>query len=124
MLYFYPKDFTPGRTTETKRFCDSVPELDKLGACVLGISKDGEKKHAKFADTDRLDDTRLAGDKSKVGATYDSLDILCGMQQFAGCHSFIIDPQGRIAAIYLNVSPARNPQEIVAKLQQLMHSVD
>lgn len=120
VLYFYPKDFTPGCTTEAQHFRDAVPDIEKLGAAVIGVSEDSVKNHAKFAETYHLNYTLLADDKGKVAAAYESLYNIFGILKFAKRHTFIIDPQGHIAAIYLNVDPAQNPQQIVIKLQSLM----
>lgn len=120
VLYFYPKDFTPGCTLQARRFRDAVPEIERLGAALVGISEDGVKRHAKFADAYRLNYALLADDNGKVAAAYDSLHNILGILRFAKRHSFIIDPKGHIAAIYRNVSPSENPQRIATKLRALI----
>ncbi|APZ42850.1 peroxiredoxin [Acidihalobacter ferrooxydans] len=120
VLYFYPKDFTPGCTTEAQHFRDVVPDIQKLGASVVGISEDSVENHVKFIAKYHLNYTLLADDNGKVAAAYHSLYNLFGIMKFAKRHTFIIDPQGRIAAMYMDVNPARNPQEILTRLKELM----
>lgn len=120
VLYFYPKDFTPGCTAEAQGFRDAVPDLERLGAAVVGVSKDGAKDHARFARAYRLIHPLLADGDGKVAAAYESLCNILGVLKFAKRRTFIIDPRGHIAAMYLNVDPAQNPQQIVTKLQRLM----
>lgn len=120
VLYFYPKDFTPGCTTEAQHFRDVVPQIQQLGAAVVGISEDSVKSHARFARVYHLDYTLLADDNGQVAAAYDSLYNILGILKFAKRHTFIISPAGRIAVAFMNVDPARNPGEVVTKLTHLM----
>ncbi len=120
VLYFYPKDFTSGCTTEAKHFRTAVPTIEKMGVTVIGISEDSVKSHAKFAKTYDLNYTLLADDNGKVASAYDSLYDFFGVMKVAKRHTFIINPKGRIAAIYTDVDPSKNPQQIIDKLKTLL----
>lgn len=122
VLYFYPKDFTSGCTTEAKHFRTAVPTIEKMGVTVIGISEDSVKSHAKFAKTYDLNYTLLADDDGKAASAYDSLYDFFGVMKVAKRHTFIIDPKGRIAAIYTDVDPSKNPQQIIDKLKTLLSS--
>lgn len=122
MLYFYPKDFTSCCTTEAQHFRDVVPDIEKLGASVVGVSEDSVESHIKFIDKYHINYTLPADDNGKVAAAYDSLYNIFGVMKFAKRHTFIIDPQGRIAAVFLIVNPAKSPAEILAKLSSLMQT--
>ncbi len=120
VLYFYPKDFTSGCTTEAQHFRDAVPTIEAMGVAVVGISEDSVESHAAFEKAYHLNYTLLADDNGKVAAAYDSLYDIFGLAKFAKRHTFIIDPAGKIAASFLDVDPAQNPRQVIATLKQLM----
>jgi thioredoxin-dependent peroxiredoxin len=123
VLYFYPKDDTPGCTTEACNFRDSRDLIATLGnANVIGISKDSVKKHKKFADKYHLNFTLLSdpegvtiqaygawGEKKMMGRTY--IGILR--------NTYLIDPNGMIAKEYIGVDPAKHATEIIHDLKAL-----
>ncbi|HWT56048.1 MAG TPA: thioredoxin-dependent thiol peroxidase [Candidatus Microsaccharimonas sp.] len=123
VLYFYPKDDTPGCTTEACEFRDARDLIAELGnAVVIGISKDTVKAHRKFADKFDLNFTLLSDpehevieaygawqEKSMYGRTY------MGIQR----STFIIDPSGNIAREYPKVSPKKHAAQIIKDLQAL-----
>ncbi len=118
VLYFYPKDDTPGCTTEACRFRDDIYALRGLGVSVLGISLDDAKSHKAFAQKYHLPFPLLSDHKGRVARKYGSLFRL-GPLRFARRHTFIIDPQGRIAKIYRDVKPKGHSDQVIADLQAL-----
>lgn len=119
VLYFYPKDFTPGCTLEARGFRDAATRLGALSAEIVGISEDSVESHARFAARHRLEFPLLADDKGRVAAAYGALFNLFGIVKFAKRHLFLIDPQGRIASAHTRVDPARAPAQIVEALERL-----
>jgi len=118
VLYFYPKDDTPGCTAEACRFRDDIVQLKDLGAQVLGASLDSRGSHAEFSRKFSLQFPLLADVDGKVAASYGSLRNL-GIMKLAYRHTFIIDPEGRIAKIYRKVSPKTHSAQVIADLKEL-----
>ncbi|ABE49454.1 peroxiredoxin [Methylobacillus flagellatus] len=118
VLYFYPKDDTPGCTKEACSFRDDLFQLEKLGAKVIGISVDDPESHAKFADKYSLPFPLLSDSDGKVADSYGALTNL-GIIKIAKRYTFLIDPQGNIAKTYLKVDTSRHSQEIIDDLKQL-----
>ena len=121
VLYFYPKDDTPGCTTEACNFRDDLGALRALTVQVLGVSLDDVQSHARFAEKFRLTFPLLADTDGVVARAYGALWSL-GPIKFAKRHSFIIDPEGRIAKIYRDVKPethSRELQQDLVKLQKV-----
>ncbi|MCA3239329.1 MAG: peroxiredoxin [Curvibacter sp.] len=121
VLYFYPKNDTPGCTTEACNFRDDWLLLQDLGADVVGVSVDTSASHAAFAQKYKLPFPLLADAKGEIAARYGALSDWKVMK-FAKRQTFIIDPQGRIARIYRSVDSERHSVEIVADLRQLRQS--
>lgn len=117
-LYFYPKDGTPGCTKQACTFRDGLQELVELGAAVAGVSVDDTSSHAGFAKKFQLQFPLLADTTAETAARYHSL-VNLGIIKFAKRNTFLIDPQGRIARMYLSASAARNSTEVIADLKQL-----
>jgi peroxiredoxin Q/BCP len=118
VLYFYPKDDTPGCTKEACSFRDDLQQLEKLGAKVVGVSEDNSDSHAKFAQKYHLPFPLLADKDGSVADSYGALTNL-GLIKFAKRYTFLIDPQGKIAKVYEKVDTSRHSQEIIADLQHL-----
>lgn len=118
VLYFYPKDDTPGCTEEACRFRDDILRLEEMGAQVLGASLDDRDSHAKFADKHNLQFPLLSDAGGAVAASYGSLRNL-GILKVAHRHTFIIDPDGRIAKVYRKVSPKDHSDQIIGDLKEL-----
>ena len=118
VLYFYPKDDTPGCTEEACAFRDDQAALTLLGAQVVGISLDDSASHAAFAKKYSLPFPLLADTEAKVSASYGAVTNLV-VAKFAKRYTFLIDLQGRIAKAYLNVDTSRHSAEIVADLKRL-----
>jgi len=121
VLYFYPKDDTPGCTTEACSFRDDYLAARKLGAEILGVSVDSPESHGKFSDKYGLPFPLLADTDGKVARQYGALWSL-GPIRFARRQTFLIDPQGRIARIYRKVGPGGHSREVIEALKVLQHA--
>jgi peroxiredoxin Q/BCP len=118
VLYFYPKDDTPGCTTEACNFRDDLPTLRTLGVQILGVSIDDTESHERFAKKYELPFPLLADIGGDTARAYGALTSF-GPIKFAKRHTFLIDPQGRIAKIYRDVKPSTHSREILADLKAL-----
>lgn len=118
VLYFYPKDDTPGCTREACAFRDNLTEFDVLGAKVLGISVDNTDSHNAFVQKFGLNFPLLADPGGKTARQYGAL-LNLGIVRIAKRHSFIIDPEGNIAVIYRGVKPATHTRTVLADLRAL-----
>lgn len=118
VLYFYPKDDTPGCTTEACNFRDDLPAMRALNVQILGVSLDDRKSHATFASKYELPFPLLADTEGEVVNAYGALWSL-GPIRIAKRHTFVIDPEGRIAKIYRNVNPASHSRELQQALKLL-----
>jgi peroxiredoxin Q/BCP len=118
VLYFYPKDETPGCTTQACMFRDDIFKLRKLGAEVVGVSIDDASKHAEFAKKHSLPFPLLADKDGVVATRYDSVTNLL-LFKLAKRNTFIIDPHGRIAKVYPGANAGRNSEQVLADLPGL-----
>lgn len=118
VLYFYPKDFTPGCTKEVCTFRDDVIALRKAGAEVLGVSLDDVKSHAEFAEKYHVPFPLLSDAKQETAKAYGVLTSKMGMT-YAKRETFLIDPQGKIAKHYRDVDPEQNSKQVLADLGSL-----
>jgi peroxiredoxin Q/BCP len=118
VMYFYPKDFTGGCTTEVCTFRDDVLKLHKAGASVVGVSLDDVKSHAAFAAKYHVPFPLLADSNHSVATAYGVLTSDAGVQ-YARRTTFLIDPQGRIAKIYVDVDPEKNSGQVLSDLAAL-----
>ncbi|MEW6514471.1 MAG: peroxiredoxin [Pseudomonadota bacterium] len=117
ILYFYPRDDTPGCTAEAKNFNERLSELAELKAQVIGVSVDDVESHRAFAASLGLKFPLLADTDGKVSRRYGALNDFA-VVKFAKRHTFLIDPAGRIAKIYRDVEPARHAAELIAELKR------
>jgi len=108
LLYFYPKDDTPGCTKEACAIRDDFPDFGALKAQVLGVSTDSVTSHKKFAEKYSLPFTLLADEKREV----------VGLYGVSSRTSFLINPEGVIAKIYENVKPEVHAKEVLQDLRQ------
>lgn len=115
LIYFYPKDDTPGCTTEACNFRDNYQDLRDAGLVVLGVSKDSVKSHKKFAEKFNLPFPLLSDDDGSMCDAYS----VWGKKKFMGREymgiarkSFLIDEKGNIAKIYDEVKPKEHTQEV------------
>jgi len=118
VLYFYPKDDTPGCTREACAFRDDHLKFGKVDAAVVGISIDNSESHAAFAKKYSLPFPLLADPGGKVASEYGSF-FSFGPLKYAKRHTFIINPDGRLAKIYRDVKPATHSDRVLADLQKL-----
>jgi len=118
VLYFYPKDDTPGCTTEACQFRDDYVSVQKLGAEILGVSIDNRDSHAAFSKKYSLPFPLLADTDGRVAKQYGALWGVWPLK-FARRHTFLINPQGNIAKIYREVDPVTHSREIIADLKAL-----
>jgi len=118
VLYFYPRDDTPGCTQEACRFRDDIGVLGHLNAAIVGVSVDDAPSHARFSRKYQLPFPLLSDPDGHTAAAYDSL-LNLGLVRFARRHTFIIAPDGRIAARFDKVDPGRHAQEVARTLQAL-----
>lgn len=115
VIYFYPKDGSPHCTTEACQYRDDISKIHALGAGVIGVSVDDQDSHAEFAKKHSLPFPLLADKEGAMAARYGSITNLLVIK-FAKRNTFIIDPDGKIAKVYLSVDAATNPQQVVADL--------
>jgi peroxiredoxin Q/BCP len=118
VLYFYPRDDTPGCSEQAAGFRDAMREIEALGAAVCGVSVDDSESHAAFARKYKLPFALLADRNGETAARYGSLLDL-GVVKFAKRNTFLIDPQGKVAKVYLGVNPSRNTADVTADLKRL-----
>jgi len=118
-LYFYPKDDTPGCTTQACSFRDNVFAFNKEGAVILGISVDDVASHKAFAEKHGLPFTILADSDKAVTKQYGVLKTYMGVMEMARRDTFIIDPQGRVAKHYESVNPEGHSQVVLDDIKAL-----
>jgi len=119
ILYFYPRDDTPGCTKEACAFRDNFAAFKKKGAVVLGVSTDTAKSHDKFVEKYRLPFTLLADVDKQMVAAYGVWGEKSFMgRKYQGTHrvTFLIGPDGRIKQIWPEVKPQEHAQEVLAAL--------
>src|SRR3989344_5526375 len=123
ILYFYPKDDTPGCVKEACSFRDNFAELKKKGIVVVGISTDNEKSHKKFEKKYNLPFTLLIDDKKELVKKYG----VWGKKTFMGRSymgtrrtTFLINPRGKISNIYENVKPDDHALQIIEDLEKIL----
>ncbi len=122
VLYFYPKDNTPGCTTEACDFTQSFPDFAKLGAVILGVSPDSPKKHRNFIEKKELTITLLADEEKEVANLYDVWKLKKNYgREYMGIvrSTFLIDPKGKIAQIWNNVRVKGHVQKVKEELEKL-----
>lgn len=122
LLYFYPKDMTPGCTIEAEGFRDNFDELKKLGVIVLGVSADSEASHKKFCDKHKLNFPLLSDEKKAVLKKY-GVWVKKSMygREYMGIsrESFLIGKDGKIIKHYPKVNPVDHPGEVLKDIKNL-----
>jgi len=119
ILYFYPKDDTPGCTKEACAFRDHFADFKKMGTVVLGVSTDPVKSHDKFVHKFKLPFTLLADEDRKIVEAYGVWGEKSFMgRKYMGTHrvTFLIGPDGRIKKIWPRVKPEEHAAEVLAGL--------
>lgn len=124
ILYFYPRDNTPGCTKEACAFRDAYAEYQAYNAIVLGVSTDDAKSHSKFIAKFQLPFRLLCDVDATVATAYESF----GLKKFMGKeymgitrNTFTIDPEGKIAKVYLKVKPEAHAAQVLADLNTLIN---
>lgn len=122
ILYFYPKDDTPGCTKEACSFRDGFAKFKRAGVEIIGVSVDSVKKHAKFVEKYTLPFTLLADEEKKIVEAYG----VWGKKKFMGREymginrvSYLINPEGKIAKVYETVKPDEHADEVLADVKAL-----
>lgn len=118
VLYFYPKDDTPGCTKQACTFRDDLHKLDKLGAKVIGVSVDDGKSHAEFAKKYSLPFPLLSDKDGLIASRYGALTNL-GVMKMAKRYTFLIDNNGVLQKTYLNIDTSNHLQQIIDDLTAL-----
>lgn len=114
LIYFYPKDDTPGCTTEACSLRDNLPKFKDMTAAIVGISADSVASHAKFAAKYGLPFTILADEDKSVCEAYGTRGVL-GIKR----NSFLVNPKGVIVKVYEGVKPAAHAAEVLADITAL-----
>ena len=117
-LYFYPKDDTPGCTTEACEFRDDIFKYEELDCQVLGVSLDDEMSHKEFSEKYSLPFPLLADTEGQAAVAYGVKAKMFGMT-VAKRQTFLIDPEGNIAIHYNEVDPDGHSKQVLADLERL-----
>ncbi|MDB9395027.1 thioredoxin-dependent thiol peroxidase [Microcystis aeruginosa] len=122
VLYFYPKDNTPGCSTEAINFTALSPQFQQLNAVIIGVSPDSEKSHCRFIEKHNLTIQLLSDTEHQLAEIYQ----VWGLKKFMGKEymgikrsTFLIDPQGNIAYIWSNVKVKAHAEAVLKKLEEL-----
>ena len=118
VLYFYPKDETPGCTTEACEFRDNIFAFRKINAQILGVSLDDVESHEKFAEKYSLPFPLLADTEGKAAEAYGVKTKMFGMT-VAKRQTFLVGPDGKIARHYEKVTPEGHSQQVLVDLKEL-----
>src|SRR5260370_23527051 len=118
VLYFYPKDFTSGCTIEAHNFQGDAAECARRNAVILGVSVDSAESHKNFCAKEGLNFKLLADTSRQVSREYGSL-MNFGIAQISARHTFLIDPEGKIARGFKSVNPSKHSAEMLAMIDQL-----
>jgi peroxiredoxin Q/BCP len=121
VLYFYPKDFTSGCTLEAHNFQRDLAKYEQANAVILGVSVDTAESHKSFCAKEGLNFKLLADVGGSVSQQYGSTMEYNGAT-YSARNTFIIDPTGKIAKVFVKVSPAGHSDEVLAALAELQKS--
>lgn len=112
LLYFYPRDNTPGCTVEACSLRDNFPHFEKTEAVILGVSTDSVESHEKFANKFSLPFTLLSDKEKNIVKAYEATGLIKRV-------SYLIDPMGKIAKVYEKVKPAEHAEEVLKDIEAL-----
>ena len=121
VLYFYPKDFTSGCTLEARNFQRDLAQYEKLNAVVLGVSVDTAESHQEFCAKEGLSFKLLSDPEARVSTEYGSVMEYQGAKLSAR-NTFVIDPKGKIAKVFLKVKAVVHSDEVIQALSELQKS--
>ncbi|WP_457679071.1 thioredoxin-dependent thiol peroxidase [Thermovibrio sp.] len=122
VLYFYPKDNTPGCTKEALGFSELLPKFEKLNATVIGISPDSVESHRKFKEKKRLKVKLLSDENKEVVNAYGVWQKKknFGREYFGVVRTtYLIDPEGKVAYLWKRVKVKGHPEAVLEKLKEL-----
>ena len=115
VLYFYPKDMTPGCTIEARNFQVDLPKYEQKKAVIVGVSVDSTGSHKEFCAKEGLTFKLLSDTEKKVSGQYGSLRP----NGMSARNTFLIDPSGKIAKVWTGVMPAKHSEEVLAALAEV-----
>jgi thioredoxin-dependent peroxiredoxin len=118
VLYFYPKDFTSGCTLEAHNFQQDLEKYQKLNAVIVGVSVDTADSHKSFCEKEGLNFKLLSDPDGKVSDQYGSVMEYNGAKLSAR-NTFIINPEGKIAKVFMKVNPKVHSEEVLTALGEL-----
>lgn len=118
VLFFYPRDDTPGCTREACAFRDGLARLKDAGAAVVGVSMDTQASHLRFAEKYHLEFPLLADAEGSVARRYGTL-MDWKLFRMSRRNTFLIDPQGKVHRAFIRVDPTRHADEILAALAKV-----
>ena len=118
VLYFYPKDFTSGCTLEARNFQRDLAKYEQVGAVILGVSIDTAESHKEFCAKEGLSFKLLSDPDAKVSGDYGSIMDYNG-KKYSARNTFIIDPNGKVAKVFVDVKPSGHSDEVLAALAEL-----
>ncbi|HEY9283866.1 MAG TPA: peroxiredoxin [Pyrinomonadaceae bacterium] len=121
VLYFYPKDFTSGCTLQARNFQRDLAKYEQAGAVILGVSVDTAESHKDFCAKEGLSFKLLSDPDAKVSSEYGSVMEYQG-NKLSARNTFIIDPAGKIAKVFVGVKPAGHSDEVLNALAALRKS--
>lgn len=127
LIYFYPKDNTPGCNKEACGFRDHYSAFDSLGVSVIGVSCDSEKSHQKFREKFSLPFSLIADEDQSVVNAFGVFGKKKFMgKTYEGIHrvSYLIDPKGMIAKVYPKVKPAEHAEQVIQDIKELRLGVE
>jgi peroxiredoxin Q/BCP len=122
VLYFYPKDMTPGCTTEAQGFRDAIGDFEKTNAVVIGVSKDSVKRHANFKAKHDLPFTLISDEDGKICEAYGVWQMKKNYgREYMGIvrSTFLIDEKGKIAEIWSNLRVKGHVDKVLEAAQSL-----
>lgn len=119
VLYFYPKDDTPGCTVEACSLRDARDDIAELGAEIIGISKDDPSSHEKFKAKHSLNFTLLSDPEGKVIEAYGAWGPKMFGKEGILRKTFLIDPQGIVRKVYGRVTPLGHGEQVIEELKRL-----
>ena len=118
VLYFYPKDFTSGCTMQARNFQRDLAKYEQAKAVILGVSVDTADSHKEFCAKEGLSFKLLSDTDAKVSGAYGSVMEYQGAT-YSARNTFIIDPEGKVARVFLQVKPSVHSEEVLAALAEL-----
>ncbi|PYE54934.1 peroxiredoxin [Deinococcus yavapaiensis] len=118
VLYFYPRASSLGCSVEAARFQQALPEFERLGAVVVGVSTDTEAAQAKFRETCDLRFPLLPDGDKTISRAYGVIGGLMGLLNMADRQTFLIDPEGRLVQHWRRVNPHKHAAEVLADLRR------